>query len=83
MSLFALFSGKSNNKPIPNYNCPNNLVRMLNDLDEAKTLYSELTETPFIWVKLVCLFTDEVIMSSNSYDISKPVDTGYYSDDYN
>jgi len=82
MSLFALFSGKSNNKPIPKYNYSHNLVCMLNDLDEAKTLFTKLTETPFVWVKLVCLSTDYVIMSSISYDFLKPVDTGYYSDDY-
>jgi hypothetical protein len=82
MSLFAIFSGKSKNKPIPNYNNPKNLVCLLNDLDEAKTRFTELTETPFVWVKLVCLSTDYVIMSSISYDYLKPVDTGYYSEDY-
>lgn len=83
MSLYAVFSGKSNNKPMPIYNHPNELIRILNDLDEATKFFTKLTETAFIWAKLICLSTDDVIMSSISYDVSKPVDTGYHSDDYN
>ena len=81
MSLYALFSGKSNNKPMPTHD-PTNLVCVLNDLDEAKVAFTKLTETAFIWAKLICLSTDNIIMSSISYDISKSVETGYYSDDY-
>jgi len=81
MSLYAVFSGKSNNKPMPTHD-PTNLVCVLNDLDEAKVAFTKLTETAFVWAKLICLSTDDIIMSSNSYDISKLVDTGYHSDDY-
>jgi len=81
MSLYALFSGKSNNKPMPAHD-PTNLVCVLNDLNEAKVAFTQLTETAFIWAKLICLSTDDIIMSSISYDISRPVDTGYHSDDY-
>lgn len=81
MSLYALFSGKSNNKPMPAH-VPTNLVCVLSNLDEAKKAFDKLTETAFIWAKLICLSTDDIIMSSISYDISKPVDTGYHSDDY-
>ena len=80
MSLYAVFSGKSNNKPMPRTHDPTNLVCVLNDLNEAKVAFTKRTETAFIWVKLICLSTDDIIMSSISYNISKPVLN--HSDDY-
>ena len=79
MSLYALFSGKSNNKPMPSHD-PTNMVCVLNDLNEAKLAFTKLTETEFVWAKLICLSTDEIIMSFISYNISKPVLN--YSDNY-
>jgi hypothetical protein len=79
MSLYAVFSGKSNNRLMPTHD-QTNLVCVSNNLNEAKKTFYKLTETVFIWAKLVCLSTDDIIMSSISYDISKPVLN--HSDDY-
>ena len=82
MSLYAIFSGKSNNEPMPRRYYQDNLVCVLNNLNEAETAFTKLVETRFVWAKLVCLSTNCILMSSISYDISKRVDTGYHSDDY-
>jgi hypothetical protein len=82
---FAIYSGSTTNSyPIKFYYKNQKykyFIGYAKDINEANKLFKK-NEGDDKWVQLVCLTTFDIIKSSASYDINKPIDTGYYSDDY-
>ena len=84
MSLYAIFSGKSMNKPMPSFGSlkfSKYLITTTSDLKEANHIFDDVfKERRSLWLQLVCLNSNEVIRSCISYDISKPVFHDYLDD---
>lgn len=76
MSLYAIFSGKSRNKPMPVFGSlhfTNYLICTTSDLEKANNIFNEESKLHFKWVQMVCLFSNKVLSSCISYNISKPI----------
>jgi len=84
MSLYAIFSGKSLNKPVPSFeslNFSKHLICTTSDLKKANDIFDKESLSNLKWAQLVCLSTNKIISSSVSYDILKPVSYLFDTDD--
>jgi hypothetical protein len=82
---FAIYSGSTiNSIPLKFYwknQKYKNLIGYTKTLEEANKIFKLITLQESRWAQLVCLTTFNIIKEELSFDISKPLFEGYYSDD--